>query len=74
MPKRGSKRKKTRTQTEIPEGAHVPSDSNNVPRSLVVRGSKISSNVHDLILDLRKLMSPNTASNLREQRFDFSFE
>ena len=67
MPKRGSKRKKTKTQNEIVAGR--PSEIEDVPRSIVVKGSKITSNIQDLILDLRKLMSPNTASNLRETRF-----
>jgi ribosome biogenesis protein SSF1/2 len=75
MPKRGSKRIKTKTQQgEIPDGARTAEDSNqDVPRSIVVKGGSITSNIQDLIHDLRKLMSPNTASNLREKRFALVF-
>ena len=73
MPKRGSRRKKTKThQNDIPEGARPLLDDDSgkdIPRSLVVRTSKVTSNIQDLVFDLRKLMSPSTASNLREKRF-----
>ena len=39
-----------------------------VPRTIVAKGSKVSSYVAELIKDLRKLMSPYTATNLRERR------
>lgn len=74
MPKRGSRRKKTKThQNAIPDGARPLLDNDDlgkdIPRSLVVRTSKVTSNIQDLVSDLRKLMSPSTASNLREKRF-----
>ena len=75
MPKRGSRRKKTKTHEDgTPEGANIggegASKANDVPRSLVIRANKVVSDVQDLILELRRVMSPNTASNLRERRCD----
>ena len=74
MPKRGSRRKKTKThEDDTPEGAKIggegASKANDVPRSLVVRANKVVSDVSDLIIELRRVMSPNTASNLRERRW-----
>ena len=40
----------------------------NVPRTIVARSGKVRTYVAELIKDLRKLMEPNTASNLRERR------
>jgi ribosome biogenesis protein SSF1/2 len=79
MPKVGGKRKKTRTQqAAAPKGAvvasevgHIKEDSTVViPKSIVARGNKVIPLVSELILDFRKLMSPNTASNLREKSFN----
>lgn len=79
MPKVGGKRKKTRTQAAAaPKGAviasevgHIKQDSTVViPKSIVARGNKVIPLVSELILDFRRLMSPNTASNLREKSFN----
>lgn len=76
MPRVGGKRKKTRTQTDgAPKGAVVAAEVGTVredavsvvPKSIVARGSKVVPVVKELIKDLRKLMSPNTAANLREK-------
>jgi hypothetical protein len=40
----------------------------NVPKSIVARISKVSPPVADLIRELRGLMSPHTASNLKEKQ------
>lgn len=74
MPRRGSRRKKTRThEDDIPEGANIAGEGAakaDIPRSVVVRSSKVVSNIQDLIMELRKVMSPNTATNLREKSFN----
>ena len=41
-----------------------------VPRSIVAKGSKVIPQVGELVHDLRKLMGPYTASNLREKSFN----
>jgi len=81
MPKRGGKRVKTRThRKEAPRGATVLNSSggqealakadNEVPRSIVAKGSKVIPLVGELVRDLRKLMGPYTASNLREKSYN----
>lgn len=98
MPKRGGKRKKTRTHLDnAPAGAHVLGEGSlkeDVPKSIVAKASKVRNistntlnerafqptysskalpqvypNVVELVLDVRKLMNPNTANSLRERRF-----
>ena len=83
MPKKGGKRKKTKTHAKgIPEGATIlqtaggsneanevlAEKSLNVPRTIVAKASKVSTYVAELIRDIRKLMAPYTAANLRERR------
>ena len=41
-----------------------------VPRSIVAKGSKVIPQVGELVRDLRKLMGPHTASNLREKSYN----
>ena len=41
-----------------------------IPRSIVAKGTKVIPLVGELVQDLRKLMSPYTASNLRERSFN----
>lgn len=93
MPKRGGKRKKTKThEGDAPEGATVLGQGAlkvDVPRSIVAKASKVKlRNTHspsmfritfslpqviphvaELVRDIRKLMSPNTAASLREKRY-----
>lgn len=69
MPKRGRKRKKTRThvvQNEAIASALNTKNEEKIPRSLVVRRGKVESEVVELVSDLRKLMSPHTALNFKE--------
>ena len=84
MPKKGGRRKKSRThKDDTPEGATIQASKHedddvlndailekdlNVPRTIVARSGKVRTYVAELIKDLRKLMEPNTASNLRERR------
>jgi len=81
MPKRGGKRKKTRTHgKDAPKGATVitaqgataalDKEESEVPRSIVAKGSKVIPQVGELVRDLRKLMGPYTASNLREKSYN----
>lgn len=40
-----------------------------IPRTLVVRASKVTPTLRLLIKDIRKLMSPYTALNLKEKKY-----
>eukprot|EP01082_Thalassiosira_pseudonana_P001191 g791.t1 g791 contig10:740003-741417(-) len=70
MPRRGRKRKKTRTHVvdtdERIKGALLSQDENKIPRSLVIRRGKVESELIELVTDLRKLMRPYTAVNFKE--------
>jgi hypothetical protein len=83
MPKIGGKRKKTRTHVTAtnqaaPVGARALNDvattgdateaEANVPRSIVVKTSKVTASLVELVKDLRNIMSPNTASNIKERK------
>eukprot|EP01039_Chlorochromonas_danica_P012760 gene12760-14679_t len=72
MPRKGGKRKKTKTHsTGAPEGAIVPeSQTENIPRSIVAKVGKISPLVKGLVQDLRRIMGPFTAMNLKERRYN----
>jgi ribosome biogenesis protein SSF1/2 len=79
MPKKGNKRKKTRTHEagQAPEGAvsmskefHAQKDVDNVPRSIVAKTSKVAPMVSHLVKDLRKMMGPYTASHLKEKSYN----
>jgi ribosome biogenesis protein SSF1/2 len=41
-----------------------------VPKSIVAKSSKVVPNVAELVRDIRKMMSPYTATNLRERSFN----
>lgn len=68
--------KKTRRDISAPVNAVVLDKHNTpsqlleekVPRSIVARGNKLYGPVKELVRDLRKLMEPYTAVNLRERR------
>jgi len=69
MPKRGHRRKKTRThviENDQAASALSTNEALKTPRSLVVRRGKVESEVIDLVTDLRTLMSPYTALNFQE--------
>ena len=76
MPRVGNKRKKTRThvRNEVPKGATSYSEefqdkkaADNVPRSIVARAGKVGLKVSKLVEDVRKMMGPYTAANLKER-------
>lgn len=69
MPRKGRKRKKTRThvvENEAVASALVTQEEMKVPHSLVVRRGKVESEVVELVSDLRNLMMPYTALNFQE--------
>ena len=74
MPRKGGKRVKTRTHkddrpagaTVLRDGKQESLDKGDVPRSIVVKSSKVIAQVNQLVRDMRKLMEPNTATSLKE--------
>ncbi|KAL7484415.1 hypothetical protein ACHAW6_010053 [Cyclotella cf. meneghiniana] len=70
MPRRGRKRKKTRTHVVETDdrirGALLSQDELKIPRSLVIRRGKVESELVELVGDLRKLLRPYTAVNFKE--------
>mmetsp|Transcript_25810 Transcript_25810/g.36403 ORF Transcript_25810/g.36403 Transcript_25810/m.36403 type:complete len:426 (-) Transcript_25810:96-1373(-) len=69
MPRKGNRRKKTRThvtENENVRSALSSAEDLKVPRSLVIRRGKVESEVQELVDDLRKLMLPNTALHFKE--------
>lgn len=72
MPKRGRRRKKSRTHValEKQENAATALQEENeptkVPKSLVIRRGKTAQEVGDLVEDLRHLMLPYTALHFKE--------
>lgn len=57
----GKKRSKKRTHVEIEIDPSLP-------RSFVIKSGKVSPSVTLLVKDVRKLMSPHTATNLKERK------
>ena len=70
MPRRGRKRKKTRTHVVDTDdrirGGLLSNDELKIPRSLVIRRGKVESELTELVTDIRKLMRPYTAVNFKE--------
>ena len=52
-----------------PDGAVAASKLDDGPKSIVARGSKVKPLISELIIDLRALMSPHTAQNLKEKKY-----
>ena len=70
MPRRGRKRKKTRTHV-VETDARITSalhsnDELKIPRSLVIRRGKTESELIELVSDMRKFMRPHTAVDFKE--------
>ena len=65
MPKRGRRRKKTRTHI-------VPNDESaigeEIPKTLVVKRGRVGHAVEQLVSDLRTVLQPNTAMKLKERK------
>lgn len=69
MPKRGRRRKKTRTHTaenEAAQSALVEKAEEKVPKTLVIRRGKTAAEVGELVDDLRHLLLPFTALHFKE--------
>jgi len=69
MPRRGRKRKKTRThatENETAASSLKTSEETKIPKSLVIRRGKCEAVVADLVQDVRKIMLPYTAANFQE--------
>jgi len=66
MPKRGRKRKKTRTHAEDADNALLSAEESKIPKSLVIRRGKCDPHVADLVQDVRKMTMPYTALNFKE--------
>eukprot|EP00940_MAST-03C_sp_MAST-3C-sp2_P001305 g1305.t1 len=63
MPRRGGRRKKTKTHI-VPNEHAVKK----VPKSFVVKHGRVGHGVASLVKDMRKVMMPHTALRLREKR------
>jgi hypothetical protein len=64
MPKKGSRRKKTRTHVKPTEASADPTASK-VPKSFVVKSGTVGGSVAALVRDVRKVLEPNTGSRIR---------
>lgn len=64
MPKKGSKRKKTRTHVKPIDSAADPTSAK-VPKSFVVKSGTVGGSVAALVRDVRKVLEPNTGSRIR---------
>ncbi|KAJ2957950.1 hypothetical protein NQZ79_g6412 [Umbelopsis isabellina] len=62
----GKKRRKTRTHVRAEELEADPSKK--APKSFVMRSGAVGRSVTALVKDVRRMMEPNTASNLRERK------
>ncbi|KAK4053283.1 rRNA-binding ribosome biosynthesis protein [Microbotryomycetes sp. JL221] len=67
MPRKGSKRKKTRTHVKAADPSKDP-NAPKVPKSFVVKSGTVGTTVSTLTRDLRKVLEPNTATRLRERK------
>ncbi|BGP21124.1 hypothetical protein JCM10213_008963 [Rhodosporidiobolus nylandii] len=75
MPKKGSKRKKTRTHVKPAAnaapgatGANSGSGASKTPKSFVVKSGVVGGSVAQLTKDVRRVLEPNTATRLRERK------
>ncbi|KAI5478877.1 hypothetical protein MNV49_004511 [Pseudohyphozyma bogoriensis] len=67
MPKKGSKRRKTRTHVK-PTEANADPNAPKVPKSFVVKSGVVGNDVAALTRDVRKVLEPNTGSRIRERK------
>ncbi|GAA5833397.1 hypothetical protein JCM11251_003482 [Rhodosporidiobolus azoricus] len=69
MPRKGSKRRKTRTHVKPADNA-APSTSAaaKTPKSFVVKSGTVGGSVSQLTKDVRRVLEPNTATRLRERK------
>ncbi|KAL8286638.1 hypothetical protein RQP46_004166 [Phenoliferia psychrophenolica] len=66
-PKKGSKRRKTRTHIKPTESSADPNAAK-TPKSFVVKSGVVGPTVAALTRDVRKVLEPNTGSRIRERK------
>lgn len=64
MPKQGGRRKKSRTHKPIEEDE----DQEQIPKSFIIKRGKIGVYMKELLHDMRNIMYPHTATNLKESQ------
>ena len=57
-----ARKRKNRTHLK---GAGAISQTDNVPKSFIIKHGQVGSSLSQLVRDLRKVMEPNTATRLR---------
>tara|TARA_B110000091_G_scaffold208408_1_gene248059 strand:+ start:41 stop:1264 length:1224 start_codon:yes stop_codon:yes gene_type:complete len=67
MPKRGRRRKKTRTHV-VPPAEGLSETGAPIPKTLVVKRGRVGHAVESLVTDLRTVLRPNTAMKLKERK------
>ena len=67
MPRRGRRRKKTRTHLNPVDESRVPG-ARPTPRTIVIKRGRVGNAVEALVGDLRTVLQPNTATKLRERK------
>lgn len=60
LPKKMGRRRKTRTHVKVNEA-----EQEKIPKSFVIRSGDVGPSVAKLVLDVRRLMEPNTAIKLK---------
>ncbi|CAM9864613.1 unnamed protein product [Chrysoparadoxa australica] len=66
MPRRGRKRKKTRTHALAPPDGALTEER--PPQSFVFKKGKVKLHVSELVEEMRRMMEPHTARNLKERK------
>mmetsp|Transcript_15360 Transcript_15360/g.33756 ORF Transcript_15360/g.33756 Transcript_15360/m.33756 type:complete len:447 (-) Transcript_15360:36-1376(-) len=67
MPKRGGRRKKTRTHKPVELSEF---EKKRIPRCFVLKRGKVGDRIGDLVKDFRQVMMPNCAKSLRESKMN----
>ncbi|GAA6003887.1 Brix domain-containing protein [Rhodotorula paludigena] len=68
MPRKGSKRRKTRTHVKPAANADTATGHAKVPKSFVVQSGTVGGSASQLTKDVRRVLEPNTATRLRERK------
>ncbi|GAA6043279.1 hypothetical protein JCM8097_003030 [Rhodosporidiobolus ruineniae] len=68
MPRKGSKRKKTRTHVKPGEPSSAAPGTAKTPKSFVVKSGTVGGSVAQLTKDVRRVLEPNTATRLKERK------
>ncbi|GAA5887147.1 hypothetical protein JCM6882_009463 [Rhodosporidiobolus microsporus] len=69
MPRKGTKRRKTRTHVKPTDpSSGGPANAAKTPKSFVVKSGTVGGSVAQLTKDVRRVLEPNTATRLRERK------